>query len=147
MDDFSRVSYGWTWEENKLFEMALAVVDEDAPDRWEAVAVMVGGKKSAVDVEKHYAILLEDLQSIESGKFDHKLSGEAWSRLEVDSTRSLCWTDEDHKYVLTISQDHWIALASFSLLFILNCISLLLPFFLIRQHTRYIDTKLTSFPC
>lgn len=99
MDDFSKVLSGWSWEENKLFELALAVVDEQDPDRWEVVATMVGGKKSAEDVQKHYVILLEDLQVIESGKLDHKL-GEAQPCVQVDCTQSICWTDEDNKYAI-----------------------------------------------
>ncbi|KAJ6871868.1 hypothetical protein NC651_031063 [Populus alba x Populus x berolinensis] len=97
MDDLPKVLYGWSWEENKLFEMALAVVDEEDPDRWKVVAAMVGGKKSEEDVQKHYVILLEDLQGIESGKLDHKLVGEAQPCVQVDCTESVCWTDEDHK--------------------------------------------------
>ncbi|KAH7516917.1 hypothetical protein FEM48_Zijuj09G0006500 [Ziziphus jujuba var. spinosa] len=53
---------GWSWEENKQFELALAVVDEQDPDRWQEVAAKIGGQKSAEDVQKHYVILLEDLQ-------------------------------------------------------------------------------------
>ncbi|KAJ6879801.1 hypothetical protein NC652_033193 [Populus alba x Populus x berolinensis] len=97
MDDLPKVLYGWSWEENKLFEMALAVVGEEDPDRWKVVAAMVGGKKSEEDVQKHYVILLEDLQGIESGKLDHKLVGEAQPCVQVDCTESVCWTDEDHK--------------------------------------------------
>ena len=83
---------GWSWEENKLFELALAVVDEHHPRRWELVAAMIGGQKSAEDVLNHYVILLEDLQVIESGKFDHKLNF-----LQLDSTQSVCWTDQNNK--------------------------------------------------
>jgi hypothetical protein len=99
MDDFPKVLCGWSWEENKLFELALAVVDEQDPDRWEVVAAMVGGKKSPEDVQKHYVILLEDLQVIESGKLDHKL-GEAQPCVQVDCSQSICWTDEDNKYAI-----------------------------------------------
>ena len=74
MDDLAKVLCGWSWEENKLFELALAVVDEKHPDRWGMVAAMIGGKKSAEDVQQHYIILLEDLQVIESGKLDQRLS-------------------------------------------------------------------------
>ncbi|XP_038709679.1 protein RADIALIS-like 4 [Tripterygium wilfordii] len=88
MELFPKVLCGWSWEENKLFELALAVVDEQDPDRWEVVASMIGGKKSAEDVKKHYVILLEDLQCIESGQFDYQI-GEAQSC-------TLHWTDEDH---------------------------------------------------
>ena len=99
MDTFPKVLCGWSWEENKLFELALAVVDEQQPHRWEVVAAMVGGEKSAEDVQKHYVILLEDLQFIESGKVDHKL-GEAQSCIQVDCAQSVCWTDEDNKYTI-----------------------------------------------
>ena len=94
MDDFPNVLCGWSREENKTFELALAVVDERDPDRWKVVAAMVGGK-SAEEVEKHYVILLQDLQFIESGKLDHKL-GEAQPCVQLE-----CWTDQDHKYVFS----------------------------------------------
>ncbi|XP_011621861.2 protein RADIALIS-like 3 [Amborella trichopoda] len=57
----------WTREENKLFELALAVVDEENPDRWSNIAAIVG-RRSAEEVEKHYAFLVEDIQRIESDK-------------------------------------------------------------------------------
>jgi hypothetical protein len=74
MDDTVTRSFcEWSWKENKLFELALAMVDEKHPERWEIVAAMVGGKKSAGEVQQHYVILLEDLHVIESGKLDYKL--------------------------------------------------------------------------
>ncbi|CAL5208787.1 unnamed protein product [Lathyrus oleraceus] len=88
-DDIPKGLCGWSWKENKLFELALALVDERHPERWEMVAAMVGGEKSAGEVEEHYVILLEDLELIESGKFDHKL-GEDISCVLVDLTESLC---------------------------------------------------------
>ncbi|KAJ6680001.1 MYB FAMILY TRANSCRIPTION FACTOR-RELATED [Salix purpurea] len=108
MDDLPKVLYGWSWEENKLFEMALAVVDEEDPDRWKVVATMVGGKKSEEDVQKHYVILLEDLQGIESGKLDHTLAGEAPPCVQFDCTQSVCWTDEDHKMLFGVRQQQLI---------------------------------------
>lgn len=92
MEGFPDVLCGWSWEENKSFEQALAVVDERDPDRWKVVAAMVGGK-SAEEVEKHYVILLHDLQVIESGKLDHKLAD-----LQLEH-----WTDHDHQYVKSSS--------------------------------------------
>ncbi|KAG7022282.1 Protein RADIALIS-like 6, partial [Cucurbita argyrosperma subsp. argyrosperma] len=56
----------WTTKQNKLFEMALALYDKETPERWQNVAKAVSGK-SADEVERHYEILLEDLQRIESG--------------------------------------------------------------------------------
>ncbi|KAJ1425601.1 Homeobox-like domain superfamily [Sesbania bispinosa] len=94
MDDFSKGICGWSWKENKVFELALALVDENHPERWEVVAAMVGGEKSAGDVQKHYVILLEDLELIESGKLDHKL-GEAQPCVLVDPIESLCLSDNN----------------------------------------------------
>ncbi|CAB4302462.1 unnamed protein product [Prunus armeniaca] len=97
MNVFPKLLCGWSWEENKLFELALAVVDEEDPQRWEVVAALLGGKKSAEDVQKHYVILLEDLQVIESGKLDHKL-GQPQNYVQVVDlcTQSVCWTDENN---------------------------------------------------
>ncbi|XP_074381842.1 protein RADIALIS-like 3 [Apium graveolens] len=56
----------WTPKQNKLFEKALATYDKDTPDRWHNIARAVGGK-TAEEVKRHYEILIEDLQHIESG--------------------------------------------------------------------------------
>ncbi|KAM7495758.1 hypothetical protein LguiA_020172 [Lonicera macranthoides] len=94
---------GWSWEENKLFELALAVVEEADPRRWEVVAAMVGGRKSAEDVQRHYVILLQDLQFIESGQLDRHLNSAQPFDSSSSSTptpiHSICWTDEDHRYL------------------------------------------------
>ncbi|KAI3417882.1 SANT domain-containing protein [Psidium guajava] len=92
----------WTWEENKLFEVALAMVDEQDPDRWEAVAAIVGGKKSAEEVQRHYVILLEDLHFIESGCLDHELEvAQSYGQVECIS-QSVYWTDEDQKLFIQL---------------------------------------------
>ncbi|KAJ0989075.1 hypothetical protein J5N97_007431 [Dioscorea zingiberensis] len=57
----------WTPKQNKLFERALAVYDKETPDRWQNVARAVGGK-SAEEVKRHYELLIEDLNHIESGQ-------------------------------------------------------------------------------
>lgn len=54
----------WTVNQNKLFETALAVHDENVEDRWEKVAKLVEGK-SAEDVKRHYDLLIEDVSNIE----------------------------------------------------------------------------------
>ncbi|CAB4271830.1 unnamed protein product [Prunus armeniaca] len=84
MNVFPKLLCGWSWEENKLFELALAVVDEEDPQRWEVVAALLGGEKSAEDV-------------IESGKLDHKL-GQPQNYVQVVDlcTQSVCWTDENN---------------------------------------------------
>ncbi|PSS09469.1 Transcription factor DIVARICATA like [Actinidia chinensis var. chinensis] len=57
---------GWTLEENKMFENALAIYDEATPDRWKKVAAMIPGK-TVWDVMKQYTELEEDVSSIEAG--------------------------------------------------------------------------------
>ncbi|XP_022873032.1 transcription factor RADIALIS-like isoform X2 [Olea europaea var. sylvestris] len=57
----------WTAKENKEFEKALAMYDQDTPDRWANVARAVGGK-TPEEVKRHYEILVEDVKYIESGQ-------------------------------------------------------------------------------
>lgn len=57
----------WTILQNKQFEKALALYDEDTPNRWQNIAKEVGDK-SVEEVKRHYGILLEDLSGIESGR-------------------------------------------------------------------------------
>ncbi|KAK5776283.1 hypothetical protein PVK06_044242 [Gossypium arboreum] len=62
MDNFPKTLCECSWEENKLFELALAVlVDARHLDHWQVVAAMVGGEKTTQDVHTHYVKLLEDL--------------------------------------------------------------------------------------
>lgn len=70
---------GWSWEENKKFEMGLALIDEDNPDRWTEIAAMIGGKRSLEEVRRHYEALLEDLDVIESGRLDQELDEGDWT--------------------------------------------------------------------
>ncbi|GLT42788.1 hypothetical protein SLA2020_167720 [Shorea laevis] len=60
-------SGSWTAEENKAFEQALAVYDQDTPDRWYNVAKAVRGK-TPEEVKRHYERLVEDVKHIESGQ-------------------------------------------------------------------------------
>lgn len=57
----------WTKEENKKFEIALAIYDERTPDRWLKVAAMIPGK-TVFDVIKQYKELEEDVCEIEAGR-------------------------------------------------------------------------------
>lgn len=56
----------WTAAENKAFENALALFDENTPNRWERVAELVPGK-SVADVIRQYKELEDDVSSIEAG--------------------------------------------------------------------------------
>ncbi|CAA2969594.1 transcription factor DIVARICATA-like [Olea europaea subsp. europaea] len=58
----------WTPEENKMFEEALALFDEDTPDRWDNVAAMIPGK-TVSDVIKQYIELVDDVSDIEAGLY------------------------------------------------------------------------------
>ncbi|KAI4316824.1 hypothetical protein L6164_024764 [Bauhinia variegata] len=55
---------GWTREENRRFEDALAVYGPEDPNRWQHVANTVGGK-STEEVKRHYERLKEDVNRIE----------------------------------------------------------------------------------
>ncbi|CAI9768331.1 unnamed protein product [Fraxinus pennsylvanica] len=57
----------WTKEENKKFESALAVFDENNPNRWFMVAAMIPGK-SVHDVINQYKELVSDISDIEAGR-------------------------------------------------------------------------------
>ncbi|KAE9586163.1 putative transcription factor MYB/SANT family [Lupinus albus] len=59
-------SSSWTTKQNKKFENALAVYDKDTPDRWQKLAMAVGGK-TVEEVKRHYEMLVEDLKQIEEG--------------------------------------------------------------------------------
>nr|XP_017225774.1 PREDICTED: protein RADIALIS-like 1 isoform X1 [Daucus carota subsp. sativus] len=63
----SRGTGSWTAKQNKAFERALAVYDQETPDRWQNVAKAVGDK-TADEVKRHYEILVEDVRRIENGK-------------------------------------------------------------------------------
>lgn len=60
-------SGSWTAKQNKAFENALAMYDQDTPDRWQKLAKAVGGK-TVEEVKKHYEKLVEDVNRIESGE-------------------------------------------------------------------------------
>nr|Q8S9H7.1 RecName: Full=Transcription factor DIVARICATA [Antirrhinum majus]AAL78741.1 MYB-like transcription factor DIVARICATA [Antirrhinum majus] len=62
----SRSTTRWTAAENKAFENALAVFDENTPNRWERVAERVPGK-TVGDVMRQYKELEDDVSSIEAG--------------------------------------------------------------------------------
>lgn len=57
----------WTREQDKEFENALNVFDQDNPNRWEQIAGAVTGK-DAMEVKRHFEILQEDINSIDAGR-------------------------------------------------------------------------------
>ncbi|KAJ6892044.1 transcription factor DIVARICATA-like [Populus alba x Populus x berolinensis] len=110
----------WTREENKEFEIALAIFDEHEPDRWLKVAAMIPGK-TVYDVIKQYKELEEDVSDIEAGRvpvpgylsssFTFQLVGN--SNFDAYRKRSLTvksadqqrkkgvpWTEDEHRRFL-----------------------------------------------
>eukprot|EP00249_Psilotum_nudum_P016605 c25902_g1_i1 orf=344-1360(+) len=57
----------WTRQQEKVFENALAVHDQDTPDRWENIAALVPGMNAA-SVKDHYDLLVEDVDGIDAGR-------------------------------------------------------------------------------
>lgn len=64
--DFAAEDSRWTWEEDKLFENCLVDFPDGFPNRWETIAARLR-TKSAAEVERHYVVLLDDLNAIEAG--------------------------------------------------------------------------------
>jgi hypothetical protein len=57
----------WTREQDKEFENALNVYDQEGPNRWEQIAAVVTGKDAA-EVKRHYEVLQEDINLIDAGR-------------------------------------------------------------------------------
>ncbi|CAM6025700.1 unnamed protein product [Sphagnum balticum] len=60
-------SGAWTRQEDLVFENALAIHEDEAPNRWENVAALIPGRDVAA-VKRHYEILREDIGSIDAGR-------------------------------------------------------------------------------
>ena len=56
----------WTWEENQVFENALATVPENS-NKWATIAALIP-TKTANAIQKHYQALLYDVARIEAGE-------------------------------------------------------------------------------
>ncbi|XP_021732413.1 transcription factor DIVARICATA-like [Chenopodium quinoa] len=124
----------WTKEENKRFEKALAIFDENTPDRFLRIADMIPGK-SVWDVMKQYKELLEDVTDIEAGlvpipgylaspftlewvdngKFDPFRKRSAASMAmsmsmsrphEQERKKGVPWTEDEHRRFLLGLQKH-----------------------------------------
>ncbi|KAJ6833689.1 uncharacterized protein M6B38_338330 [Iris pallida] len=115
-------SGAWSWGQDKAFENALAeyhVEEEEDPaaDRWELIAESVPGK-TAEDVKNHFALLVKDVNSIESGLVplpsyvscleedggkkgpgSHGDGGKG-SRSEQERRKGIAWTEDEHRLFL-----------------------------------------------
>ncbi|KAG7534767.1 Myb domain containing protein [Arabidopsis thaliana x Arabidopsis arenosa] len=117
----------WTAAENKAFENALAVYDDNTPDRWQKVAAVIPGK-TVSDVIRQYNDLEADVSSIEAGlipvpgyitsppftldwagggcngfKPGHQVCNKrspAGRSPELERKKGVPWTEEEHKLFL-----------------------------------------------
>ncbi|CAH8360509.1 unnamed protein product [Eruca vesicaria subsp. sativa] len=116
----------WTAAENKAFENALAVYDDNTPDRWEKVAAVIPGK-TVSDVIRQYNELEADVSNIEAGlipvpgyitsqpftldwtgggggfKPGHPVSNKrspTGRSPELERKKGVPWTEEEHKLFL-----------------------------------------------
>ncbi|CAL5205355.1 unnamed protein product [Lathyrus oleraceus] len=88
---------GWTGEENRRFEDALAVYGPEDPNRWQHVANAVGGK-SIQEVRRHYEILKEDLIRIERDQVPlPTYRGGGSSGININNTRRQLIADEQRR--------------------------------------------------
>ncbi|XP_050254941.1 protein RADIALIS-like 4 [Quercus robur] len=79
----------WSWEENKVFENALAMHYEYfEKGEWEKIVVLIP-TKTPTQISIHYAHLLEDIESIESGlvpppRFQEKISDDKGGDIDLE---------------------------------------------------------------
>nr|GMD19766.1 DnaJ homolog subfamily C member 2-like [Ipomoea batatas] len=55
----------WTWDEERMFQIALSTYVEGTRNRWKKIAELIPGK-SAKDVEEYYPILKANIEAMES---------------------------------------------------------------------------------
>ncbi|KAH6827191.1 Duplicated homeodomain-like superfamily protein [Perilla frutescens var. hirtella] len=125
-----RQKTGWTKEENKRFESALAIFDEKTPNRWFKVAQMIPGK-SVYDVINQYRELVADVTDIEAGlvpipgymassftleladhhhhhrsSFDHDVYRKRPKISDQERKKGVPWTEEEHRRFLLGLEKH-----------------------------------------
>ncbi|XP_020527256.1 transcription factor DIVARICATA-like [Amborella trichopoda] len=101
---------GWSLQQNKIFEEALAAFSDVSPDMLHKIAQKVAGK-SASDVYMHYEVLLKDIKDIDSGKVELpsykdgscEISFELRqvpARRKSERKKASPWTKEEHGFFL-----------------------------------------------
>ncbi|CAK9201222.1 unnamed protein product [Sphagnum troendelagicum] len=92
----------WTREQDKQFETALNIHDQDSPKRWENIAAMVPGK-DATDVKRHFEILQEDVSLIDAGRIalpNYTPSSLSTSEEAGERRKGIPWSEEEHRLFL-----------------------------------------------
>ncbi|KMT18513.1 hypothetical protein BVRB_2g026510 [Beta vulgaris subsp. vulgaris] len=106
----------WTWEQDKAFEIALALYSHDnSEEKWVKLASLVPGNKTILEIKHHYQILLDDIEAIESGNValpsythtttpcnaNHSTSPKKRNKeSEWEARKGQPWTEEEHKQFL-----------------------------------------------
>ncbi|CAL0313167.1 unnamed protein product [Lupinus luteus] len=120
---------GWSLEQDKAFENALATHPEDASNRWEKIVADVPGK-TLEEIKHHYELLVDDVNQIESGcvplpsyhsspkgSTSHasdegadKKGSRLWnynnesnpkiSKSDQERRKGIAWTEEEHRLFL-----------------------------------------------
>ncbi|KAG5529932.1 hypothetical protein RHGRI_030345 [Rhododendron griersonianum] len=98
----------WTFEENKVFENAIAEFNLDSPDIFQKIAFRIPGKTIGQVIE-HYEALVEDVEMIESGRIplpDYKDTKNDESKRQNNNSghlnrrKGIPWTKEEHENFL-----------------------------------------------
>ncbi|KAA8516313.1 hypothetical protein F0562_016606 [Nyssa sinensis] len=99
----------WTFEENKLFENALAELNLENPDLFEKISLR-GPGKTVEQIKEHYEALVDDIKMIESGcvrlppyittKKDEKESAYATRNIPNHWKKGPPWSPEEHEKFL-----------------------------------------------
>lgn len=103
----SSSSSGWSREQEKAFENALAAYPEDCGRCWERIAAAVKAK-SVGEVKRHYEVLVEDVDNIEAGRVplpqygseDDVGSSRRGGRSDQERRKGIAWTEEEHRLFL-----------------------------------------------
>nr|GMD15410.1 probable LRR receptor-like serine/threonine-protein kinase At3g47570 [Ipomoea batatas] len=112
----------WTWDEERMFQIALSTYVEGTRNRWKKIAELIPGK-SAKDVEEYYPILKANIEAMESSftqlqtntnnnavsssqrKEENEEVGSVWDLDElVSCSQRATWTwDEERMFQIALS--------------------------------------------